>query len=158
MEERKKYELLVFLTIYVLFIFLMLPVGVKAPKIFMAFLEGRYGEIVRTTPSGGEESTPPASSPYIGLLVVVGGAAVLSLAAYGGVRVYRKATRRDYQVTRNGRAECCGKLAERPNCRHYRATPSTECVHFLGSGDQGMCVREGRQKQVRANAKAKRAS
>jgi len=142
MEERKKYELLVFLTIYVVFIFLMLPVGLKAPQIFIGFLEDRYGEVVRTTGSGAAQRPQP-SPPYTGVLVVLTGATLLSVAAYFGRRAYRKVTRRDYRVTRSGRAECSGKLAQRPHCRHYRATPSTECIHFLGTGDQGMCVRKG---------------
>jgi len=55
-------------------------------------------------------------------------------------------TRRDYRVTRPGRAECSGKLTERPHCRCYRPTPSTECIHFLGFGDEGMCVRKAEKR------------
>jgi hypothetical protein len=155
MEERKKYELLVFLTIYVIFIALMVPVGVKAPKIFMGFLKARYGEAVRTTGPGAAQSPQP-SSAHSGILVVIAGATVLSLAAYYGRRAYRKMTRRDYRVARNGRAECSGKLAQRPSCRHYRATPSTECIHFLGTADQGMCVRQVHRKRGSARARSGR--
>ena len=152
MEERKKYEFLVFLTIYVIFIFLMLPVGVKAPIIFERILAGRYGEMVHTTEPGmGAPTEERSPSPYrtpAGLAVAAG---LIILGAVGGGFAYQRLTRRDYRVTRQGRAECSGKLTERPHCRCYRPTPSTECIHFLGFGDEGMCVR-----QAEKGAKEKR--
>jgi hypothetical protein len=150
MEERKKYEFLVFITIYFIFMAMMLPLGVKMPRIFIAMLEGRYGEAVSTIDRGGETPPPPPPPPYARVGLVLGGAAVLSLAAYAGRQAYRKLAARDYRALRAGRAECTGKLAQRALCRHYRATPSTECVHFLGSGDAGMCVRKTAQRGSRA--------
>jgi hypothetical protein len=43
MDERKKYEFLVFLAIYVIYMALMVPVGVKMPRIFLGYMEQRYG-------------------------------------------------------------------------------------------------------------------
>jgi hypothetical protein len=147
MEERKKYEFLVFLTIYVIFIFLMLPVGVKAPIIIERILAHRYGEMIRTTEpgvgAGAEERSP---SPYRTPAALAVAAGLIILGAVGGGFAYQRFTRRDYRVTRQGRAECSGKLAERPNCRCYRPTPSTECVYFLGTGDEGMCVRKAEKR------------
>jgi len=157
MEERKKYELLVFITIYFIFMAMMLPLGVKMPKIFIALLEGRYGEVVSTIDRSAEpEPPPPPPPPYARVGVVLGGAAVLSLAAYGGRRAYRKLAARDYRVVRAGRAECTGKVAQRPLCRQYRATPSTECIHFLGSGDAGMCVRKTADQRAASKGRGRR--
>jgi len=141
MEERKKYELLVFLTIYVIFIGLMVPVGIKLPEVFIAALEGRYGKAVRPEPVPADAYSTPAVR-YVVPLVVLAAAGVLALGTYYGAKGVRKLTRRDYRVTRRGRAECSGALTQRPRCRHYRPTPSTECAYFLGSRDEGMCVRK----------------
>jgi len=141
MEERKKYEFLVFLTIYVIFIGLMVPVALKGPQAFFNVLpKDRYGERVDTR-EGAPEEYLPRPSPYGTPIALIGAAGVIILLAVGGVWAYNRATRRDYRVTRQGRAECAGKVAERPHCHHYRPTPSTECAHFLGAGDEGMCLR-----------------
>jgi hypothetical protein len=157
MEERKKYEFLVFLTIYVVFIFLMLPVGWKAPIIFERILAGRYGEMVRTTEPGvGEPAAERSPSPYrtpLGLAVAAG---LIIVGAVGGGFAYQRLTRRDYRVTRQGRVECSGKLKERPHCRYFRPTPSTECVHFLGFGDEGMCVRKAEKRAAGKRARTAR--
>ena len=153
MEERKKYEFLVFLTIYVLFISLMLPVGWKAPIIIERMLEGRYGPAVHTTAPGAEVPPEQTSSPYntpFGLALAAG---LIILGAVGGGFAYQRLSRKDYRLTKQGRIECGGKLAQRPNCRYYRATPSTECVNFLGTGDEGMCVRTAPRKG-RRNARS----
>lgn len=141
MEERKKYEFLVFLTIYVVFMGLMLPVAIKGPQAFMNVLPAHYQGGVNTRKAEAE-GYQPAPSPFTTPIALVVASGVVILVAAGGLLAYGKLTRRDYRVTRHGRAECGGRLADRPTCRYYRPTPATECVHFLGAGDEGMCVRQ----------------